>query len=191
MVRNMCILMLVVSVRFGYSQNADLATANLPLKFNLGLAESSMSFFANRNLYYDGSLEYFVAEQLSFTGNCLLFIDSRDNHPILDKNILLLFGSAYHFVRKSHDFSIGIQPGFAYVRPTNHRIENEHVYPMRLMPVISISVGYTFYFAKYCNFFVNARYLFSSYRGSELGSVNLNEFLVSGGLGFQIFTKKK
>jgi len=46
------------------------------------------------------------------------------------------------------------------------------------------------YFAKFCNFFIGADYLISRYRGSNNASVNMDEIMITGGLGFQINTKK-
>ncbi len=195
MVKYMFLLSFVLMVLFDYSQNSENVTAKRPLKFNLGLSQSSMTYFTNQNLYLDGSLEYFASENVSFKGNCLWFIDARNPKPIIKQNNVILFGSAYHFVRKNHDLSLGFQPGFAYSMPNYQSLnQNEFFlgmnYPARLLPVAGFNAGYTFYFAKYCNFFVNAQYIFSRYRGALSGTINLDEFMISGGLGFQLFTKK-
>jgi hypothetical protein len=196
MVRNIGLFCFVLLMHFGYSQNTENVTAKRPLKFNLGLSQSSMINYSNQNLYFDGSLEYYASENVSFKGNCLWFIDSRNTDPIIKQNSVILFGSAYHFVKKNHDISLGFQPGFTYAAP-EFRSEHPQVmifeqnYPARVTPVVGFNVGYTYYFAKYCNFFVNAQYLFSRYRGALGGSINLDELMFSGGLGFQLFTRKK
>ena len=195
MVKYMFLLSFVLMVLFGYSQNSENVTAQRPLKFNLGVSQSSMTYFTNQNMYLDGSLEYFASENVSFKGNCLWFIDSRNPNPIIYQNSIILFGSAYHFVRKNHDLSFGFQPGFAIASPNYQSINQEAFffepkYPLSVLPVAGFNVGYTLYFAKYCNFFFNAQYLFSRYRGTQKGSVVFDEFMISGGLGFQLFTKK-
>jgi len=189
MVRLISILCFVAIVNFGHAQQSQYSNDNRPLKLNLGLSQTFMSHHPDKNLYLDGNLEYYTQKNLSLKGNYLWFIDSRLSNPIYKQNVIVLFGSGYHFSKSSHDLSIGIQPGFTYSTPNYYGIE-DYTYSGRMMPALSISTTYTLFFAKYCHFFLNAQYLISRYRGTASGSLLLDEFMISGGLGFQIYTKK-
>jgi len=60
-----------------------------------------------------------------------------------------------------------------------------------VIPNFSPVTGVTFYASNYFNFFLNVRYVYARYYGYEGSSINLDEFRISGGLGFQIHTTKK
>ena len=155
------------------------------IKANLSFTQSFMLHNNNKNVYLSGNLEYFTSSKFSLRGDCFWYLDSRQRNPVFKQNGIILFGPVMHLPKGKHDLYAGIQPGFSYTTP-NQNISSDISYPSRFLPAFSIMAGYTFYFSRFCNFFIGANYLASRYRGAEGGSINLDEFMVSGGLGFQI-----
>ena len=181
-------LMLVASP--GFSQQKPDFTSGKPIKFNLALNQGFMLQHKNTDLYISGNLEYFPEKNISIRGDCFWYIDSRQKTPVLKQNLIVLFGALVHLPMGRSDIYAGLQPGVSYTRPNNTSDDYSGL-PSRLMPVISISAGYTLYFSKFADFFLAANYMISRYRGSSSGSIKLDEIMISGGLGFHINTKKK
>jgi hypothetical protein len=159
------------------------------LKANLSFTQSFMLNNSNKNVYLSGNLEYYTSAKFSLRGDCFWYLDSRQSNPIFKQNAIVLFGPVFHLPKGKSDFYAGIQPGLSYTKPTDN-LSLDYSYPSRLLPAFSILAGYTFYFSKFCNFFIGANYLASRYRGAEGGSINLDEFMISGGLGFHLRTSK-
>jgi hypothetical protein len=180
-------LLLMASLSFA-QQNRDF-TSGRPLKLNLALNQGFMLQHKNTNLYVSGNLEYFPEKNISIRGDCFWYIDSRQKNPVLNRNAMILFGGLLHLPKGRNDFYAGLQPGLSYTKPNDPLQEGNNM-SWRLMPVLSISAGYTLFFAKYCNFFLAANYNISRYRGGNAGSIKLDEIMISGGLGFQINTKR-
>jgi len=181
-------LMLVASP--GFSQQKPDFTSGKPIKFNLALNQGFMLQHKNTDLYISGNLEYFPEKNISIRGDCFWYIDSRQKTPVLKQNLIVLFGALVHLPMGRSDIYAGLQPGVSYTRPNNTSDDYSGL-PSRLMPVISISAGYTLYFSKFADFFLAANYMISRYRGSSSGCIKLDEIMISGGLGFHINTKKK
>jgi hypothetical protein len=169
--------------------NKSFSTAGV-IKANLSFTQSFMMHNSNKNVYLSGNLEYFTSSKFSLRGDCFWYLDSRQSNPIFKQNGIVLFGPVFHLPKGRHDFYAGLQPGFSYTKP-NDNILLENTYPARFLPAFSVMAGYTFYFSKFCNFFIGANYLASRYRGAEGGSINLDEFMISGGLGFHFKANKK
>jgi hypothetical protein len=181
-------LMLVASLSFA-QQKTDF-TSNRPVKFNLALNQGFMLQHKNIDLYVSGNLEYFPEKNVSIRGDCFWYIDSRQKNPLLKQNAMILFGALAHLPKGRSDFYAGIQPGISLTKP-NYYDNIDIDLPMRVMPVLSISAGYTLFFSKFCNFFIAANYMISRYRGAPHGSIKLDEIIISGGLGFHFNTKKQ
>ncbi len=181
-------LLLMASLSFA-QQKPDF-TSNKPIKFNLALNQGFMLQHKNTNLYVSGNLEYFPEKIISVRGDCFWYIDSRQKNPVLKQNAIVLFGALIHLPKGRSDFYAGLQPGISFTKPNNPG-NADVVLPGRLMPVLSISAGYTLFFSKYADFFIAANYMISRYRGSPSGSIKLDEIMISGGLGFHINTKRK
>ncbi|MDD3876396.1 MAG: hypothetical protein PHT69_07225 [Bacteroidales bacterium] len=155
------------------------------LKSNFGFNQGFMLRHKSNNVYVNGNLEYFSEKNISFRGDCSWYLDTRQKEAILKKNILVLFGAFLHIPNGKSDFSAGVQPGFTFTQPVLNNLSQQN-YPIRMMPAFSVSFEYNLYFSKYFNFFLSTNYLVSRYRGSETGSINLDEFFISGGLGIHI-----
>ncbi len=160
------------------------------LKVNLSFNQSFMLHHKANNVYLGGNLEYFTSKNLSFRGDCFWYLDTRQQKPVLKQNAIVLFGALLHLPKGKSDFYAGLQPGFSITRPTASLLSDQS-YPIRLLPALDLSLGYSLYFSKFCHFFIGVNYLLSRYRGAETGSIKLDEFMVSGGLGFHINTRKQ
>ena len=156
-------------------------------------ATISPSFMLNRhinNIYVSGELEYFLENKISVRGDVFLYRDSQQNIPFLKQNSMIFFGALYHFSKNKHDLFIGIQPAAILSQP--NMLDTSLVnYPVKINPGISVIAGYTFYVWDYCNFFLNARYVNTKYVGTSNGAIQLDEIIISAGLGFQLHTRKK
>ncbi|MEI6767199.1 MAG: hypothetical protein WCM76_16335 [Bacteroidota bacterium] len=168
-------------------QRTEYTSAGL-LKANLALMQSFMVQHPVKNVYLGGNLEYFTGSHLSMRGDCLWYLDSRKN-PAFKQNGVVLFGPLLHYPIKRSDFYAGLQPGFSFSTPLiiGSDVSENSSYPSRFLPALSVSGGYTFYFSRFCNFYLGVNYLVSRYRGAEGGSINLDEFIISAGLGFHLF----
>jgi hypothetical protein len=190
MVTRIFTVVLLLTASLSFAQQKPDFTSNRPIKFNLALNQGFMLQHKNTDLYISGNLEYFPEKNISIRGDCFWYIDSRQKNPVLKQNAIILFGALVHMPKGRSDFYAGLQPGVSYTLPNNP--DNIDVtLPARLMPVLSVSAGYTLYFSKFANFFLAANYMISRYRGSHSGSIKLDEIMISGGLGFHINTKKK
>jgi hypothetical protein len=176
----------ILLVSFGsYAQPKDPFAGKSLLKVNIELNQGIMLQHKCSNIYISGNAEYFTSKWLSIRGDCYWYLDSRKN-PVLNHNGIILFGAFLHKQIGRNDFHIGMQPGVAIAQPGT----KEDHYAYHVLPAFSLSAGYTFYISKLCNFFLGATWLSNSYRGSPIGTIHLDEIQFSGGLGFQIRTKK-
>ncbi len=182
------IVLLIASHSFA-QQNPDIIRAGL-LKGDLAFNQSFMLEHKSKNVYLSGFLEYYSSKNLSLRGDCMWYMDSRQKDPVFKQNYVVLFGAVLHKPIGRNDLFGGIQPGMSFTQPVTPAL-SDNTLPLRMMPVLDISIGYTLYFSKFCNFFLSANYLASRYRGADNGSLKLDEFMISGGLGFHINTIRK
>ncbi|MBP8041318.1 MAG: hypothetical protein KAZ36_05350 [Bacteroidales bacterium] len=160
------------------------------LKANLTFNQGFMLFHKAPNVYLGGNFEYFPDQNISIRGDCFWYLDSRRENPVLKQSTLVFFGALFHLPKGKSDFYTGIQPGFAFTRPALLS-STDQSYPLRMMPSLALSLGYSFYFSRFCNFFVGVNYFVLRYRGAGNGSLKLDELMISGGLGFHLSTKKQ
>lgn len=190
MVKKMLLAIALFATFQSFAQQIEDAGRSGLLKVNLSFNQGFMIYHKANNVYLGGNLEYFTNKNLSFRGDCLWYIDTRQQKPVLKQNAIVLFGALMHLPKGKSDFYAGLQPGFSFTRPALS-LEADQNYPMSLLPALGLSLGYSLYFSKFCHFFIGVNYLLSRYRGAETGSIKLDEFMVSGGLGFHIKTKNK
>jgi hypothetical protein len=183
------LLILLASLSFA-QQKTDF-TAYGPIKGNLAINQGFMLQHKITDLYLSGNLEYFPEKNVSVRGDCFWYIDARQKNPVLKQNIMVLFGALAHLPKGRSDFYAGVQPGITFTKPNNPDNNVDVALQTRLMPVLSISAGYTLYFSRFCNFFLAANYMISRYRGAPTGTIKLDEIMISGGLGFHFNTRKQ
>ncbi len=154
-------------------------------KGNASFAQSYMLHYKNQNVYIYGDLEYFASSNVSVRGDCFWYLDTRNAEKLFRQNAMVLFGMMYNTPIKKSNFFAGIQPGISFTQP--YSLKNSDV-PLSLgyFPCLCVSAGYTLYFSKLSHFNLELKYVSSRYRGTTGGSLNIDEFMVSGGLGFQI-----
>lgn len=190
MVKNSLILILMLITLKSYNQSISSYNNKGLIKAGLAYNQSFMTNYKNQNIYLCGDLEYFASNNISIKGDCYWYLDSRNAEKIFNENYIILFGPVFNLPKGKSNFYIGIQPGLSYTKP-NNLIDERQTYPIRLMPMFCISTGYTLYFSKFCNFNIGVKYTISKYRGTNNASLNLDELLISGGLGFHLKTKRK
>lgn len=160
------------------------------LKATATISPGTMLNRAVSNIYVPGELEYFLENKVSVRGDCYWYLNSQQKPDFMKQNSMIFFGALYHFSKKKSDFFLGLQPAAILAQP-NMRDSSGTFYPARIDPGVSLIAGYTFYVWDYCNFYLNARYVTSRYTGTSAGTLQLDEIMFSGGLGFQLHTRKK
>jgi hypothetical protein len=152
------------------------------------------------NIYINGELEYFADDKISIRGDGFWMVGTQQKNALLQQNSSVFFGALYHFHKNRFDYFIGLQPGLSITKPTEATqslnqppvlVNAKTDYDYKLLPNFSPITGITFYVSDYFNFFLNVRYVYARYFGYQSSSLNIDEFRVSAGLGFQIHTKKK
>lgn len=186
--------LLLLCLQSAAQQRSHFADGGL-LKANLALMQGLMIQHPVKNVYLGGNLEYFTGSHLSLRGDCLWYLDSRKT-PAFEQNGVVLFGPVLHYPVRRSDFYGGLQPGFSLSTPVAFKIAetgaSERItYPARFLPALSITGGYTFYFSRFCDFYLGVNYLVSRYRGADGGSIRNDEFMVSAGLGFHLFVTRQ
>lgn len=190
MVKKMVLAIALFTVYQSVAQQKEAFVTPGLLKANLSFNQSIMLFHKSNNVYLGGNLEYFTSRNLSFRGDCLWYLDTRQKEPVLKRNAVVLFGALLHLPKGKSDFFAGVQPGFSFSQPQPSAVY-DHAYPTRMMPAFGLTAGYSLYFSKFCHFIFGMNYLVSRYRGAESGSIKLDEFMITGGLGFHVVTKKQ
>jgi len=152
------------------------------------------------NIYINGDLEFFADDKISIRGDAFWMVGSQQKNALLQQNSSIFFGALYHFHKNRFDYFIGLQPGISITKPNSTYessyqlpvlVNNKRDYDNKLLPNFSPVTGITFYVSDYFNFFLNVRYVYARYFGYQSSSLNLDEFRISAGLGFQIHTRKK
>jgi len=194
------VVLIALGLSKSYAQDSNPFIAQGLLK---GTATISPAFMLNHpieNIYINGELEYFTEKNISVRGDSYWFLSSQQKPSLLNQNSFIVAGALYHFPKKNFDYFIGFQPGVSLVQPY---VVYVHAGPGTLInwvdipdqtkvcPTISAITGITYYVGDYFNFFLNVRYTKSRYFGYDSGELNLDQLILSGGLGFNIQTKKK
>ena len=159
------------------------------IKADLSFLQSFMLQHKSDNIYLGGHLEYFADKHFSVRGDCFWYIDNRQKNKVLKQNYMIAFGALVHLPLGKSDFYAGLQPVLSLMQPSATITDKQ--YPLRIMPGFTISAGYTLYFSRFCNFFIGANYFISKYRGTNNTTISMDEIMITGGLGFQIGTRKK
>jgi len=141
-----------------------------------------------------GSVEYYLQKNFSTIGEVLYYLDSGTDLPIIDKNISIGSGFAYHWSKKRLNPYV-FMLCFGNLYKTKKRNESTGIVEYDKMeftevnPGCAIGGGLNLYVWKHFNFFVQARYN-HAFSYSPLQVQNLDAFSVSYGIGFNIQTRK-
>lgn len=145
------------------------------------LYPSWMLNHAVRNNYVGGHLVYYFEDRFSFRGDLLAYIDAQTEAKYLQKHIESTAGFGYHFGKKRWDPYVYAQIGLAAVQ-----LQGSDKTDMQ--PVTGLSFGVNYHVAPYFYFYAETVY---RHMRDPLRPSNLDQFLLTGGLGLQLPTKRK
>ncbi|MCB0400561.1 MAG: hypothetical protein KDD41_00610 [Flavobacteriales bacterium] len=191
MVKNILVAILLTSGIYSFGQE----TSEQVVRPGLIRAQGTISFGSfsdldQSGLYLHGDLEYYLNPNITARGD-LYFYLKPNNESILEHNHQLFSGASYHIATGSNiDPYIGLQPGLAVSQVSNTILTAGNKNPRpAASPLISGVFGFNYYAAKWFHLFADARYVYGDHQ-SNIGTLSLNEFRFSFGLGFNIQTKK-
>lgn len=167
-------------------QAQDFTTKGL-LRVNLGLGQAFLFNYNDRPVFADGFAEWYPEESISIKGQFLCMIGGRTQEPAMKHNYSLQFGMAYHVLSGRHDLSLGIQPGLSWLQPNT--MYSGYALGLKVSPSLNVALNYSFFFSKFCHFYLCASQLTNFCRGTAQGSMNFSSFMLSGGLGFHLGLK--
>lgn len=162
------------------------------LKASATISPGLMLHNGSRTVYLTGYLEYLIDKSFSLRGDVFQFISDINTTGTLVNPTFqnrLFFGAFHHFGKGNLRWQNGFQMGltateFQYDPWYNY-------YKWHFAPSLCLKSGLYFYIWKYFHFFAEINYVNSSLRGTSIGTVVMDEFIFSGGLGFQLPTKCK
>lgn len=140
-------------------------------------------------IHLNGFLEYTLDRKYSVRGDIYKFIQGAvsSSNLVLPYQLNQLYVGAFRsFGKNNWRQYIGFQPGITLSRDmlsSNNKPQ--------ISPSFGLKVGSSFSFYKYFNFYIDVSFNKTQLRGVLSSTNNLNEFLFSGGLGFQLPRKIK
>lgn len=183
-------LIIMHTLSFSQENQPRMNTDGL-FKVNLGLSQGFLYHNACRPLFAEGYAEYYTGNRFSIKGSFTQYITDRNSNDMFQNFSGLSFGGAIHsnhHSRSISDFSIGIQPGLAWVNLSSTFVRNDP--SPSLIPTLTISANYTLFFSRLCNFYFTIAHQTAFHRGTSNGSINLSGISITGGLGFHISPKQ-
>lgn len=169
------------------------------LKASATITPSEMLATDQSNFYMSGFLEYHMTKSTSFRGEGFMFVDGKKAEGLrpLNGGMRVFFAGNYHWNKNNFDYAIGAGPGVSILRLLNGDPDAVYItspYEVKAIPSFILQTGVTYYVWKYFHFFANVSYVATPATHMYAGAVkrinNLDEILISAGLGFQLPTKK-
>jgi hypothetical protein len=162
------------------------------LKASATISPGKMIQNGSSTINLSGFLEYFIDNKFSLRGDVYQFIDDQNStitsiNPSFQNR--LFFGAFYNYGKGNIRWYNGFQMGLTTTNYLFNSITGD--YKWSLAPSTSFKTGVSYYVWKYFHFFADVTYLNSTLRGASFGSQRMDEIIFSGGLGFQIQTKKQ
>lgn len=191
---------LIVSVLIGLGANAqEVYLQDGLLKGSATITPSDMLASEQNNFYISGFLEYHMTRKTSFRGETFMFVDGKvpDGLRAVNGGMRTFLSAQYHWNKNNFDYSLGVGPGLSVLRVLNSDPDAIYIvapYEVKTIPSFIVQTGVSYYVWKYFHFFANVSYIATP--GTHLNTGpwkrinNLDEFLISAGLGFQLPTKK-
>ena len=148
-------------------------------------------------IYGQGNIEYYVAANVSLRGES--FFSVGKNNFVLDFNHSVFAGANFHFKTKNHfDPYIGLLYGVSIAKAAGIQVEcfTTPCPPLyngskEVGPLISVPIGFNFYFEKLFHLFAEVRYVYGNYISNYPGTISLSEIRFSFGLGWNLNFKRK
>lgn len=171
------------------AQQKDFVRAGL-IRDQLTFAPSYMFAEEQGYFYLHGSLEGYLSKWLSVAGEGYMSLGSfGDDEAELKHNHSLFFGTNMHYVHGGNDLYFGIQPGVSFTKLNTVTIDEGSLSDKTsVAPVLSAVAGYNYYVHKFFHFFLQTRIMTGQHLQGE--SVDLTEFRLSAGLGYNFNLKK-
>jgi len=148
------------------------------------LVKPTPSTSALTALYVSGDLEVYLSRRVSIRGDLSFYVGAQQRVKVLAHNHSMFFGLSYHMPFKKADFFLGLQPGATIAQ--GYQDDGESLSTVRVLPVISALGGCQLYFSRFFHFYVATRFVAGTYFGEASSPVNLTEFRILAGMGFNI-----
>jgi len=147
-------------------------------------------------IYGQGIIEYYVADNVSMRGEG--FFTVGQGNDLLKYNHSIITGANFHMKTKNHfDPYFGFLLGIAIAKYSGVEVQcittpcpPLNPGPQVASPVISIPLGFNFYFQRLFHLFFETRFIYGKHI-SYGQTISLNELRFSFGLGFNFNFKKK
>lgn len=194
MVKSTLLTLFLIST-FSYAQELGGLDANAPntlridpkVSFSATISPGKMLSNGLQTVYVNGFIEVHESPKYSFRGDIYQLASYSNNaNSFLNPTFLnrLTFGMVKNFQINNIRFFGGIQGGITSCQYLYDMIDGP--YRWSLSPTFSVKIGAKLLVWKYAHFFIESSYFHNYINNTSFGRLNLNEFLVSGGLGFQI-----
>jgi hypothetical protein len=152
-----------------------------------GLIQATASFYPSwmlnhqvQNNYLAGHVAYYFDDHYSFRGEALVYIDAQGENKIINDHVQIQAGFGRHFPVKRWDPFLYGQMGLAMIQVQG--FAQRHY-----QPAAGLTIGTHYHVSRFFYFFAECSYTHMQ-DPSQPG--RLDQFLVSGGLGFQLTTRK-
>lgn len=159
------------------------------------IAPSFSTDYGLMNSYFHATLEYFPESRLSLRTDGQYFLSTQGNEQPFQFSHKMFLGIAYHHVVKDASFYAVFQPGAAYSKQNPYTYRDSLVAspPLRVSPLIGVTIGANYYFWKIFNLFAAVNYNYGQYIPEYGKARSLGEIRISAGLGwnFRVYNPKK
>ncbi|MFI5134385.1 MAG: hypothetical protein ACHQD9_00900 [Chitinophagales bacterium] len=153
------------------------------MNISAGLSGGVMIFNPVQDVYINTSFAYCIEDRIAVRTDFCFFIPDVNFKGQLNRNSSILFGAEYHFPFQRFDLSLLLEPGvsFVYLKEgtTSTKTQTE--------PVITASIGTTYYILQNFHVFASVMYLHGNYFMEQPKPFRLDEFRITGGIGINIF----
>jgi len=140
-----------------------------------------------------GFIEYYSQKKVSLMGEVYMYLDSRSDFPVINKNFSVGTGIGYHWPKKNFDpyvFYMAIGNFYESQTMTADSSIIRDKITTDGSPGMAIGAGANLYVWKFLSFFVQLRY-HHTFIYSNIHIKNMDSFSVSYGLGINFNTRKK
>jgi hypothetical protein len=143
--------------------------------------------------YISANADYYINENFSITGESWFSFDIvRPDQLGLRKNFSAFLGLNYHPVKYSRwDPYIGFAAGAGLLTVNHFQDTVIRESPVQFTPLVGVTAGLNYYIGSIFHFFVQCKFVAGGTNSSAYGRTYLEELKISGGLGWNIHTKKK
>jgi len=152
-----------------------------------GLIQATASLYPSwmlnrkvQNNYVAGHVAYYFHDNYSFRGEIMAYIDAQKDVRYLSKHSQLQVGFGRHFPVKRWDPFVYYTMGLSSIRL---QAQSKNV----LQPSVGLIAGTHYNVSRFFYFFAECSY---QHMQDPAHAANLDQLFVSGGLGFQLPTKK-